>query len=348
VTQAERELLVARVVAGVVRATVQGVRVEFRRPTRMERLLAEEAYEDAFQEACREGLLSDEELTLYLWEEGLWDDTREKSLREIPKDIEKLKVGLYEHRFNDKECEPIRHLLGKARAKWLELEQERHAHDHHSAAGYARTVRLQYLVGCSVHRAGTRLFPGTSFLDDATDFVGEAATAWCRAQLTESAFRELARTPPWRPLWQCRDGDGLFGVPACDYTDEQQQLVAVSQLYDNVREHPECPPDSVIEDDDMFDGWLILERRKREGDRDRQDIEGSIKDPRIKNSQEVFRVVGSRKEAERVQNLNTPGARAVVAAREKAIREKGTLAEHELPDVKAKLALERNKREFQT
>jgi hypothetical protein len=35
-------------------------------------------------------------------------------------------------------------------------------------------------------------------------------------------------------------------------------------MYDNVYESMECPPDEVIKDDDMLDGWFIQQHKDRE------------------------------------------------------------------------------------
>lgn len=347
VTQNERDLLVARIVSGTIPVCVDGIRYTVRHPDREERLRAEEVFQEAFEQGVREGMLDEEGLLEFLWEAGLWDESKEKALLEIPQDIEKLKVGLYEARFNEKEQAPIRKGLENARKRWLDLEYQRHSHDHTSCSGFARQARLRYRVAVCLYRGPTPVFTWNSYQQDSSGLLDEVIAQYTSLHLSEAQYRELARTSPWRPLWQCKDSaPSLFGTAAADYTDEQAQLVAVSQLYDNVREHPECPPESVLEDDDMFDGWLILERRKREGSRDQRDIESSIHDPRIKNAQEVIRVVGSKKEAQRVDNLNSPQTKAMLQKRWEAVRKQGQLAEQDLPEVKARMQLEKNRREF--
>ena len=63
-------------------------------------------------------------------------------------------------------------------------------------------------------------------------------------------------------------------------------MVSFSRMYDGAYGSPECPPDKVIEDDDMFDGWLIDQRRTREKEQSvkRAEAAGNWKDSAKKSS----------------------------------------------------------------
>jgi hypothetical protein len=95
-------------------------------------------------------------------------------------------------------------------------------------------------------------------------------------------------------------------------TDEQRALVNWSLLYDNVYQHPECPADAVVEDDDLLDGWLIDQRRDREakatGGGGRVQLVGNEK---IRGSQEVYLVAETPADARKVVDLNDEFGRAV-------------------------------------
>ena len=43
-----------------------------------------------------------------------------------------------------------------------------------------------------------------------------------------------------------------------------KNIVMWSQLYDNVQESMDAPTKDVIKDDDLLDGWLIVQGKKRE------------------------------------------------------------------------------------
>lgn len=342
VTEAEARPLVARIVAGVVRVKARGRMWTVRWPDSEQRLEAEEVYASALEEAVREDVQSEEDVKQFLFEEGFWSPKDEAALEGIPKDIENLKVALFESRATERAGQ-IRSMLGRARSALRDLEARRHQFDHTTQVGMARLAAARFRIARGLYSGQTPVFPPHSDLDDESDLLGEVLAAWQAAQLSESTIRALARSNAWRAIWGCKGTvSSIFGVPACDYTDEQQHLVAASTLYDNVREHPECPPEEVLQDDDLFDGWLILQRRNRERESSEKSIEDSITDPRIKNSQEIFKVVKSKDEAKRVQALNSAGAQATLDKRNRTIERHGQVIDSDLPDVKQRYRMELN------
>ena len=59
-------------------------------------------------------------------------------------------------------------------------------------------------------------------------------------------------------------------------------------MYDNIQEAAETPSEDVINDDDVLDGWFIVQRKKREVESAQNDFENSTKNERIKGAGEVF------------------------------------------------------------
>lgn len=340
---AERERLVNRIVSGVVPIKVYfrgRLRTFYVAPlTRPQNLLVDDIYEDALGRAEVEGLYSEDDLLDWLVDGGLWDEAREAQRTGLPRDIEKLKMGVYEFRDKPKEREQTRAMLRTAQTKLLELECARHQHDHLTQSGFARQARTKARIAYGLRKGQDPVYPH-GYRSSNSDLIQEAVSAWHHAQIVESQFRELARTGPWRGVWSCRaTAPSLFGTPACDYTDEQQQLVAVSTLYENIAGHPEAPPDTVIEDDDMLDGWLLLEQKKTAKSKQEQDATAGMSD-KVKNSQEVIRFVANREEAKAVYELNSPMARKTVQDRQRATAKGGVVQEADLPDQKRKIQME--------
>ena len=89
--------------------------------------------------------------------------------------------------------------------------------------------------------------------------------------LGESEIRELARSEPWKSIWSSSKNEGvLFGKRAIELSEEQKHLIMWSTMYDSIGESPDSPSDKIIADDDMLDGWLILQRREREHNKKEQ------------------------------------------------------------------------------
>ena len=87
-----------------------------------------------------------------------------------------------------------------------------------------------------------------------------------------------------------------------DLTDSQRILIAWSSLYESINEHPECHDTFVIEDNDMLDGWLILQRKGKGNGRD---PDGFIENEKIKNAQEIFIPAETLEDAKRIHGMNS-------------------------------------------
>jgi hypothetical protein len=342
VDQAARELLVARVASGTVRLVVpfagRDCRLVVRLPDRGRRYEAAEVYAETLRKAELEGLFSDDDVLSFLLAEGLWDEDRQGLLDNLPKEIEEFKVQLFKATFKANERKSVRAALRVAREKLAGLSSERHAYDHLTCRGVAAVTRARFLLGASLFTpAGDPAFPdGDAFWGAESGLLDAAMAAHAACRPAEADFRLAARTEPWRSTWAVHKADGsVFGVPACDYTDEQRALAGWSGLYDSVYQHPDCPADDVIGDDDLLDGWLIDQRRQREqrtlareGDKVNQD------------AAEVFIPTDTAEGAKKVMALNDSVGRALLKQRFELLRQKGQVAEQEMPDTRRRLRME--------
>jgi len=107
-------------------------------------------------------------------------------------------------------------------------------------------------------------------------------------------------------------------------------------MYDNAYENPKCPEDEVMDDDDMFDGWIINERRENERDRLENRVESKL-DGRHSNAQEVFVMAHSKKDVEDINSYNDLQGKMVKKQRDGFIQQRGNVSGSDLPDQKLKI-----------
>jgi hypothetical protein len=154
----------------------------------------------------------------------------------------------------------------------------------------------------------------------------------------------MARTEPWRSTWSCKKCEReVFGVPTVDLTEDQKSLVIWSTMYDNIYEHPSCPQQEIVDDDDLIDGWMIVQRKERQKNQTKLQVEDLISNVKIKNSGEVFVIGQSKSDRERIDSLNDDNAKNIKRQRLKMIQEKGFLNEVDMPDTKLDLQMQSNK-----
>jgi len=144
----------------------------------------------------------------------------------------------------------------------------------------------------------------------------------------------LSKYDKWRMVWSSGRQEGrVFGRPSIELTSEQQSLIAWSKLYDNINEHPESPPKEVIDDDDLLDGWLILEQKKN------KHKPGNNKHGKP-GASEVFIPVESKEDAVRVGQMNDAKSRFIKAQRMAVLQKQGAVLEQNMPDSQQRLSIQ--------
>jgi hypothetical protein len=337
VDAALRELLIARISSGRLRLRIGRKSYSVRPVTLNHKYLANELYFQQLKRGKARGLFNDNDLLAYMLSHGLWDESRQKYLKDLPGEIEQFKVALYEKTFRSNELKSIRKSLAIAKAKFEQVETERHTHDYLSAAGAASLAKSRYLLGMSLWRRGCRVFTTQSYWEYRGTLLEDAVAVISKAKLGEAQYRELARTEPWASTWRARKTSPMLfpGLSAAEYSDEQRTLVSMSMLYDYIYEHPERPDESVIDDDDMLDGWLILQRRGA-----KKSNGPSTTNDKIRNSQEVFFPADTHEDAQRVMDMNDAGAKRVLKRRFEHLRKHGKVEELDMPDTALRLRAE--------
>jgi tRNA uridine 5-carbamoylmethylation protein Kti12 len=104
-------------------------------------------------------------------------------------------------------------------------------------------------------------------------------------------------------------------------------------MYDNVYEHPECPSDPVIEDDDALEGWMILQKKKNEAAKKQNAFNNSSTSENMKKAGEIFMLANSKEDAESILDMNTQESRSILQEKLSYINKVGTINDGELPDV---------------
>ena len=177
--------------------------------------------------------------------------------------------------------------------------------------------------------------------------LAKVMTVYNQKRLSEIKLRELSRTDPWRTTWGVGKKTHLFSSPAIDLSDEQKRLVQWSIMYDNIYENPDCPSDTVIENDYLLDGWLIVKKRERTKDKKREEIEQRIGNN--KNAEEVYVVAqkedGSYDEelVKDVFDMNDEQSRRIINSRLDIVNKHGEVTQENFYDVQQELMMKSNR-----
>ena len=296
---------------------------------------AQRVFKRAYDEALLSGVLTRKEMLELLEEQEIWTKNEEGLLDKLSNKSEDLKLSIYNNFLRKQKRESARKELREVEKKQASLYEKKHSNDHLDCQGIATYARLNWVIENT-----TTYKDGTPYSFDEIDVTGILKRAGTDT-LEPSDYRELARNEPWKSLWVMREAANapLFPnhVGDLELTNNQKGLIIWSQTYDNIQESLDCPSKDVIEDDDMLDGWFIVQGQKRDKEKSEQEFENSTQNEKIKNSPEVFIFANTERDKDRIDNMNDVGGRVVKAQREALMkRSSGSTAQNEFQDEKIK------------
>lgn len=340
------DLLLYRIISGITRINVKGETFLIKGVSAYQRYLAEELYYRLLEKYSEQDeLKTDNELYWWLLENGYWKEENEKQLKKYKKDLEDFKIKLFELKFQGEEKKKIKGLISEAKLRIVNLIERRHQFDFLSASGAALIAKNKYIIGLSIYTKDEKpLFNYENFWDSDFPLLDGIIVEYNKLDITTEQIRRVARSDSWRKYWCCRESDRIFGKPSIELNEDQLSLISWARIYDNIYQHPDCPEESVIDDDDALDGFLIFDKRKRDREKGLQQAEDLITNDKIAGADEVFLVADNTEDAKRIFDLNSESAKAKIKVRENLINEKGEVKETELPDVALKLRMAVNQR----
>jgi hypothetical protein len=272
---------------------------------------------------------------------GIWTYNGDDNLKSLEKQIEDHKVDLYKNFLNPTKLKTLRRTLSNIKNTYNSLYNTRHFLDQFTVNGYSQYLKNQYILIHSLYTTNNKkVFE--SMEDTDYKLLISLSNIVSENTIDISVFREIARNDIWKNYWSA-NSDNLFDKSVINWTDEQKTLVVLTKMYDSAYQHPECPPDQVFEDDDMFDGWMIIQKRENEKNRNKSRTEKILEGKKLDKAGEVYIVASSKEEAKNIYDLNDNNSRHIIREREAFIRNSTNEVEvSALPDIQRELTIQNN------
>lgn len=340
-------LALCRILSGHYKFTYNDQTFILKYPGMSIRYAADIFIEEEFDKVKFNEWITQEDILYFLIDTGLWTKDGDTLLVSLEKQVEDYKVELYENYLNPVKIKQIKQRLLATKKNYNRLFNKRHCLDSVTVEGYLNNLKDQYILMQSIYDECDKLiFDNPNNTD--VKLLSNLSIYISQNTIDIETFRLLARSSKWKNYWICNKNN-LFNKPTIEWTEEQQTLVLMSRMYDNAYEHPECPPDHVIEDDDVFDGWLISNRRQNEKNKQKNRTEKLIKDKKLGNAQEVFFVAQSHEEAQAIYDLNDNNNKNIIRERNHIVMSSSRdIKDSELPDVQRNLTMQMNKQFMQS
>ena len=294
-------------------------------------------YDQSYKEAYFRGVYLKKELVPILVENQLWTPFDDREADKIEKQIEDHKVRAFEFYYKTRDLVNIKMVLRALEKELLKYKSKKHTLDHISCEGVASFARSIWIISKTVYNVDKTPY------DWSRHSISSLMDYYNSNQIASDQFRLVARSEPWRSMWNIGKKQGnAFGKSACELSKDQISLSSYSSMYDNVYESSEAPDEKVIEDDDCLDGWFISQRRQYDRQKKKRQSEDLIKNPKIANSQEIFLVAKDQEEASRIYDINDPMVRSIIQDRQNTIKSSDEqIRFQEFSDIKQDIAMDR-------
>ena len=328
----EREFFLSRILFGSTIIEINKDLIIYVHPPTVEQnVFAQRLFMRVYDEALLSGVYTRKEMLELMIEEGLWSEEEDALLEKNKEAIDDLKVNIYKNFLRPRVREKAREDIREIEKQQKKLYEKKHDSNYLDCQGIATLARYEWII-----EQTTTYQDGTPYEFNEMD-AKTVMKYHNKEQLTIKEHRELARTDPWKSIWiNGRDVKKIFGRAPAEITEEQDQLVSWSRLYDNISEAHESPSDEVVEDDDAIDGWLITERRKRDKEQNKFKLDGF--GDKHAGADEVYIMASSTQEAEEINNLNDERGKMIKKQRAKVIKKKAKKGKsvnyHDFNDVK--------------
>jgi hypothetical protein len=331
---ATKERLIAKISWGYIPITValqDGTLIPLllHPPIPKEQAKAALTYSIELQRGLIIGLSSEKETLENLILLGRWNSDRDVEIEGLQKDIHTIRRGLLDFLFNTTKLEKARSLLRRAEKALIERLNKKHILLQNSAESHAEICQQQCLIGQITETEDGKLFwPTAQDFDECNDnglIMQLCESFFQKSRISISLIRKLARSQQWRAYWEtAKNTNDLFDGSVVSWSLNQRELAYWSTIYDSVYNAYERPSKDIIVDDDLLDSWFIRQGEKIEGKTQTQQ-------PTKPGRNEEF-IMADREGAKRIYNMNDPGSRAKIKARQKLLNEQGSIREQDMPD----------------
>lgn len=297
-------------------------------------------YDESFEKLKFDNVILEEDIDYHLIEYEIDDGSIKQFLQQLNKKLDNLKVDYYENFYKDSKKKQLRSRIENTITSISKTETQLHYLDQLTIENICATIQNEYLFANGIYDDADKLVFNYNDIHTIDQKLFTAFSQIISAKfLNIREFKIVARSHQWRSIWSIKN-HFVFPDPVCDWSEEQKTLAHISQSYDNIYQHPECPDDDVIEDDYALDGWSILQNRKIKEEKKQKGVDNILS--RHKNAQEIFMVAENQQDLEKIMSLNNDIGLGKIQNRVSAVQGGKTIKEAQLPDVRTDIINQMN------
>lgn len=333
--QRKNESLVHRILSGKQIFVYDNKSYELRKPSLSLKMNADLLYESAYQDNIYSNFWFLEDIEFLLFDLQLLSPNYKDSLSKLEKNLEKTKINLYQQYFDNTKKNKIKQRIKDLKDNIDSIYNKKHSLDFLTLEHYCDNIRHEFIISHTLYDfESQKLLFQNNEID--SGLFNQLIMTISKNMISLETYKKIARSDYWRNYWN-NNKSNVLNEPVKEWSEEQKSLINISCMYDKIYEHPECPKDDIVEDDDALDGWMLVQKQENERQKKEKGVD-SILAGNMKNANEVFLMAGSKEQAQDVLELNTERSLATLQQKVDFIKASSApVRDAQLPDVKQRL-----------
>ena len=297
-------------------------------------------YQEIMDDIKYDNMISWEQAKIISKRLNIWTDENENSLKSLSNMLDNLKLELFLSHYDPTKVKKLKKQITSLKKGLEKSNDNKYTLYAHTKEYYASNIKRDFLIGLSVRdKNDNKIILPEDFWLCNNPIIEMFNNKINRSFISVSDIREIARSEPWRSMWLSQKGECL-GNRSVEWTETQRLLMSFSRMYDNVYESMDCPPDEVISDDDMLDGWFIKQSRERKEKQKEKSLEDKFGKFKDKDGQELF-IAARPEDVQDIYNMNDAKGRGVIKSRNKQIEQQKEVKHAHLKDVQMDLHMQK-------
>jgi hypothetical protein len=296
------EYLANIILAGKKIFSYQDTRYEIRKPSLQIKVDADILYQETYETNLFNDFILLEDVPFLCIDIGIISNNYEQTLNDYEKRLESAKLEYFSFYLDTEKRKKNKVKINNIKQQYQNYLDKIHYLDHISLEHYCAKAKNEFIIINTLYYYNTNnlVFDNYNSIDyiHFNNIINEINNY----TIDIDKFKEICRSEYWRNLWS--DSKYLLiNDPVCDWSEEQKTLCSLSRMYDRIYEHPECPSDNIINDNDALDGWMIHQKRQNSKQKQEKGVDNMLPD-KIKNSSEIFLMANSQEKAQTIVEFN--------------------------------------------
>lgn len=285
--------------------------------------------------------MNDQQVENILAHYNIWTKDMQDRLEFCQKSLDEYKMELFKQYSDQENRAKIKVELQTVKRMISELNEKKHSLDYLKLQYFATSTKNQYVISQRIlDRDGSHVFPEDYNQLDITR-LSKFLKAIEEKTVTAQDLRDIVKGDTWSNYTV---QDNIFGVSSIDLNDDQRNLLALQKMYNNVRQHPECPSDEIINDDDALDGWFLVQKDKKKKEKVKNKLLDRVRG-KVKDHSDIFIFTHNEEERKAIWDMNNIEGKRTIKSIEKTIQDKkeDRIQWQDIPIVRQQLIDEKTK-----